>query len=396
MRRIILAILLLANSISYSQENDAGILATAMPWLDVNTNARTGALGDIGVVSSDFYRDGVYSQNPALLSMQGKYAGAGFSYMPWMTSMANGYSYTEMNAFSSISNNGSLAYRFQRFSSGDIYFTDNLGNLVSGNPVNFYHQLSYSHSFNNLSLGTGFKYIYSEWRETNPNISARNVAIDFGIIYKSSFDISKKSMIKYKAGGAIINFGPRVKYSNNDIYKQFIPTSLGLGAIIGPDFYLSDRMRLTMEVAYQVNKYLIPTPPVYARDNLTNAPVISEEGNYVISKGMDPDISPFRALYQSFYDAPGGFSEEIQELQHRLGAEVRLNFERSLYFAARIGRFREHELEGNRKYNTWGLGIGFYGFALDYKRIVTRNEYLDNTWALSMGFRTNFDQLFRF
>ncbi len=395
MKRTTFFILLLAGIVSYTQANNGGLLTPALPFLDINTNTRTGAMGEIGVVSSGFYRDGAYFQNPALLSNQGKHAGVDFSYMPWMMSLDRDISLMSINAFSSINNN-SLAYRYKRFSGTEFSYTDVFGNQVTDRPVEFIHQLTYSHSLNNLSLGLGIKYISSKWRESNPNISAQTVAFDIGIAYRNEFIVSEKTTVKYTAGGSIINFGPKVEYSNVDLQKNFIPTSLGLGAIIGPDFYLSDKMRLSMEVAYQLSKYLIPTPPVYAFDSVTNAPIIGDDGNFVILEGKDYDVSPFRALYQSFYDAPGGFNEEIQELRHQLGAEVRLNIYRSFYFATRIGRYIEHENKGNRKYNTWGLGVGIYGFAIDYKRIETSNESLDNTWALTMGFRTNFDQFFRF
>lgn len=114
-------------------------------------------------------------------------------------------------------------------------------------------------------------------------------------------------------------------------------------------------------------------------------------------KGKDPDISSFRALYQSFYDAPGGYKKELHEIIHKVGGEVRLNYENMLYIAIRLGRYMMHETKGNMKYNTQGIGIGVYGFTLDIKRMGANYKPIDETFGYTLGFRCNLDgELFRF
>ena len=103
-----------------------------------------------------------------------------------------------------------------------------------------------------------------------------------------------------------------------------------------------------------VNKLLVPTPPVYKKDEndlyLTDA-----NGNYIIEdgSGMDPNVSTVQGLIQSFYDAPGGFSEEFNEINWSLGAEYWYDQQ----FALRLGYFYENPNKGNRNHMTLGLGL---------------------------------------
>jgi coproporphyrinogen III oxidase-like Fe-S oxidoreductase len=95
---------------------------------------------------------------------------------------------------------------------------------------------------------------------------------------------------------------------------------------------------------------------------------------------------------QSFYDAPGGFREEMHEIMHKVGTEVRINYQNKLYAAIRMGRIMEHSTKGNRKFNTIGIGVGAFGFTLDGKFIIASAVTpLHNTYAITLGFCANLD-----
>ena len=247
----------------------------------------------------------------------------------------------------------------------------------------------HAHSFNrNLSIGLGLKYIKSDYGNvgTITGLESKPVntfALNIGTEYRSDFKISENSLLNYHIGGAISNFGPKVKRSSdpNEI-KNFIPTTLRIGFLINPDFYLTDKFRLNLDFAYQADKYLTPTSPIY-NDSMG------------IIKGKNPNISPFQALYQSFYDAPNGTKEELHEITHKLGTEVRINYDNQLYFAIRLGKTMIDKSKG-QGFNTKGFGLGIYGFTLDYKRINSKNSVLDKTWAISLGFQTRLDKMFHF
>jgi hypothetical protein len=72
--------------------------------------------------------------------------------------------------------------------------------------------------------------------------------------------------------------------------------------------------------AFDINKLMVPTPPIYARyDN--GQIIFDSNGNPVIEKGKDPNRSFLKGTFGSFTDAPYGFSEEMQELMLSFGLE---------------------------------------------------------------------------
>ncbi|MBN2348384.1 MAG: PorV/PorQ family protein [Bacteroidales bacterium] len=392
MKRILLLMLILINVYTYSQVIEINPVKTTLPFLELFPNARIGATGEIGAVSSSFYNDAGLIQNPALLAKNGRYAGGSFSYMPWLRNYIDEIFLIEGNAYFSINSKNSIGFALKYFSQGNIIIRNEFGDLANINrPRDLSGQISFSHIISeNWSLGLGLKYIYSKIGEgeltTGYTIKPLNTfAIDIGSEYYTGFAISENSMLNFNVGGVINNFGPRITYTDDpNISKSFIPAVLRIGVLINPDFYLAEDLRLNIDLAYQADKYLVPTPPVYDNTGTT------------IVQGKDPDISPFRALYQSFYDAPNGFAEEMHEIMHKIGSEVRMNYLNIIYFALRYGRYMEHVTKGNRKYDTFGIGIGLAGLSVDGKLIRTNNYYLDNTWAISIGYRTNLEELFKF
>lgn len=186
--------------------------------------------------------------------------------------------------------------------------------------------------------------------------------------------------LNYQVGGALTNFGPKVGYwVELDSLNNFIPTELSGGVLISPELRLNEKVKLNVNIAYQAGKLLVPTPPIY------------DYPSGEILDGFDPDISPYTALYRSFYDAPGGFREEIQEIIHKIGIETRISYNDRLYMALRFGRFMESWKKGNRKYNTLGISLGAYGFTLDGKLLIASNNLiLHKTFALTVGFQTSF------
>ena len=137
---------------------------------------------------------------------------------------------------------------------------------------------------------------------------------------------------------------------------------------------------------FDVNKLLVPTPPLYLKDTVTGNPVVDPAtGDYVIAYGMSDDISVVAGMLQSFYDAPGGFSEEMRELSLSFGAEYWYN----KVFAIRGGAFYEDKTKGNRKFFTLGAGLRYNVFGLDFSYLIpvdTRNNPLQNTLRFALTF----------
>jgi hypothetical protein len=188
-------------------------------------------------------------------------------------------------------------------------------------------------------------------------------------------------LIHINAGATLNNFGTKIRYSSNPVSeKQFLPTCLRIAVMVNPEWRLSEKVTLNGEFAYQMEKLLVPTQPIY------------NDSRDTIIKGRDPDVSVFTALYSSFYDAPGGFREEMHEIMHKIGTEFRLNASDKFYAAFRAGRLMEHKTKGYRQYTTLGMGLGFSGFSLDSKYIAgPENTGLNKTWAVTLGYCMNLD-----
>jgi hypothetical protein len=143
-----------------------------------------------------------------------------------------------------------------------------------------------------------------------------------------------------------------------------------------------NRISISLDLA----KLLVPTPPVYALDS-NNQIVIGSDGKKVIAKGKDPDVSVVKGMIQSFYDAPYGFKEEMQEINIALAAEYWYN----KLFSVRAGYFYESKYKGNRQFFTLGAGLRYNVFGLDFSYLipVKSNNPLQNTLQFTLLF--NFD-----
>jgi glycosyltransferase involved in cell wall biosynthesis len=139
--------------------------------------------------------------------------------------------------------------------------------------------------------------------------------------------------------------------------------------------------RLT--IAIDFNKLLVPTPPIYASDSSGN-PIPGE-----ITKGKDPNVSPVTGIIQSFYDAPYGTKEELEEWTISPALEYWYN----KLFSIRAGYFWESKYKGNRQFFTVGAGLRYNVFGLDFSYLipVRANNPLMNTMQFTLLF--NFDKV---
>jgi len=365
---IILYCLMIISLKSFSQSYDLAIL-------DINTSARLYGFGEVGVVSSPFYKNtGVY-QNPALISNYSRSAGINFTYEPWLRKLSDNMNLYSFDGFYSIDSLNALGFCLSYFDLGTIIVMDEFGEYIGEDkPSELYFKMGYTNSFNKfISGGVALKYFKSDIAPAGATFAndVNSFALDLGFSYKKVYSLNSISFLHTNAGLAITNLGPKVEYTDNN--KSFIPTKLLLGAFINPDIGINDKYRISIELGYQMEKLLVP----------------SDENS---------DLSSFEALYVSFTDAPGGFEEELDEIRHKFGSELRLSIFDYGYVAFRHGRSVESELKGNRNYQTFGYGMGAFGFMLDFMHIVADSDSpLNKTWAFSFGFQANLDkELFKF
>jgi hypothetical protein len=366
-----LFILFFATIVSAQTTNKLNVVTTAVPFLRISPDARTGGMGDLSVATSPDANSGFY--NLAKIPFNESQGGVGVTYTPWLkdlglndvylASLAGYYKFDENQAI-----NASVRY----FSLGNIQFTDNLGNdLNSFRPKEFGIDLGYSRKLSDkVGIGVGLKYIYSNLAGgaavNGSNYKAGTaVAGDLGFYYEGKNDIGTG----WAFGAALTNLGSKIAYTDNADQKDFIPANLGFGTTYTKVFDEQNKISFGVDV----NKLLVPTPPA--------DPATQQQLDDYRKQGV------VNSWFSSFSDAPGGFSEEMKEFQISIGGEYWYNNQ----FALRTGYFWEDATKGNRKYFTMGIGIKYNIFGLNFSYLipsgsgVNRNP-LSNTLRFSLLF----------
>jgi hypothetical protein len=275
------------------------------------------------------------------------------------------------------------------FSLGNITFTNETGQVTQNyKPNEFSVDAAYAYKFTNtLSGAVSFRYVYSNltggvYVGGAQSKAGQSGAADISLYYQKPIQVKKLSTI-FAFGLNISNIGAKISYTEN-IEKDFIPTNLRLGAAYTMNFDKNNSLAIMVDL----NKLLVPTPPVYELDS-TGKYILDPSGNKIILRGKDPDVGVVRGMLQSFYDAPGGFKEELKEINYGFGLE----YWYAKQFSIRAGYFNESKTKGNRKYLTVGAGLRYSVFGLDFAYLipVTQRNPLENTLRFSLLF--NFDKV---
>lgn len=365
------------------REQSINTITTAVPFLMIAPDARGGALGDAGVASSP----DAFSMhwNPAKYAFIDKQMGFSLSFSPWLRKLVNDIYLGYLTGYYKIDDRQTVAMSLRYFSLGEILFTDEIGN-----PLNYYQPYefaldgTYARKFSEKwSGGIAGRFIYSNLTqgqyvggaESSAGIS---VAADVSVYYQTPVELGDIDGT-FAWGMNISNIGAKISYSQTNIKKDFIPTNFR----IGPSLTINIDEYNTMSFMLDINKLLVPTPPIYLRD--TNGQfVVGPDGERVIESGMDPEVSVVQGMIQSWYDAPDGFSEELREFSFGGGIEYWYN----KLFAIRGGFFYEDKTKGNRKFFTLGAGLKYNVFGIDFAYLIPLEQQnpLENTLRFSLIF----------
>ena len=358
------------------------VVTTAVPFLRISPDARTGGMGDVGIATTPDANSSFVNQ--AKIPFAISKAGIGVTYTPWLkgldlndvylASLAGYYKLDETQAIS-----GSLRY----FSLGNIQFTDALGNdLNLFRPREFAIDLGYSRKLSSkLGLGIAVRYINSNLAGSNTYNgqsykAGSSVAADLSVFHDGTAGKTSGSGLNW--GVVLSNLGAKISYTNDATQKDFIPANLGIGVAYVKQIDATNKITFGLDL----NKLLVPTPPVLSTTSGGGGTTADSVAiaNYH-SKGV------VSSWFSSFGDAPGGFSEEIREVTVSAGVEYMYNNQ----FALRAGYFYEDATKGNRKYFTLGAGLNYNMFGLNFSYLIpsqngiNRNP-LSNTLRFSLLF----------
>ena len=368
-----------------------GPIETALTSLSINANPRSGGIADIGVVSSNFYSDRSTTDNPGIFFNGDQKVTTNLSFLPLQSPFINDIYFLQFGAAYSINKKNIISIGTKYFSLGNVTFTDIVGNVTGeSKPYEFIQDVRITHAFSDYwSAGITAKYFISNLREGlyiqgSESKPVNSFAVDLGVEYENKSSLNKDLDLNYSLGAAIMNFGPRVRYGGPGSQKEFISTQFQFGFLLGPQFKLSSISNLNIDFAYQLEKQLVPSTPIYLWDY--NGPVLDDNGNLIIESGKDPDISPFRALYQSFYDAPEG-TKEIDEFVHRTGLEVRWTKNDTYFLAFRLGNIYGHSKTEKVRLTTMGIGFGVAWFSINCRSIIGDSPYIHYRNSIGIGIR---------
>ena len=334
-------------------------------------DARAAGMGDVGAatdpdVNSQFW-------NPAKYPFCISRAGIALNYTPWLRLLVNDIDLAYVAGYYRIGDYSAVSGSLRYFSLGEVY-TSMDENAMTVKPYEMSLDVAYSMMLSeHFSLAAAIRWIYSDLRYNYEEDSkpASAFAADLAMYYNNYFNIGSREC-QLGLGLNISNVGSKISYYGDD-RSQFLPANLRLGMslLIPVDEY--NRFAISADA----NKLLVPTVPVQEEGESSadyQARIIEEYSN----------VSSISGIFKSFGDAPGGFKEELQEIQWSVGAEYVYHDQ----FSLRAGYHHESANKGNRKYFTVGGGFRMNVFSLDVGYVIStaQSNPLDQTLRFSLTF----------
>jgi hypothetical protein len=352
-------------------------ITTAMPFLVISPDARSGAMGDVGVALSPDANSSYW--NPAKLANLNSNSSIAVSYSPWLRKLVSDINLAYLSYAKKLDDRNSLGLSLRYFNFGSIsLYDENAVSQGTYHPNQFSLDGSFARSFGeNFSMGLTLRYIHSSLLDgsvlgSQQANAANSLAADVSLFSSNQTnEFGNDAILAF--GLNISNIGTKIRYYK-DGPQYFLPANLKLG--MANTLFIDDLNKLTF--ALDANKLLVPSPPL--RDS---------DGNII--KGVDDNRSFLSGIFGSFSDAPGGFKEELQEISYSSGLEYWYNDQ----FALRTGYFYENPNKGNRQYLTLGFGLKYSDFNLDMSYIAANQDKspLANTLRFSVSYNfgsTNF------
>ncbi len=357
-------------------------ITTAVPFLRISPDARAGGMGDVGIATEADANAQYW--NIGKMPFAPKQYGISVTYTPWLKELVPDIALYYVSGYAKFGqeNNQAISGSLRYFNLGDINYTDlDAKPLGTGKPREFSLDLGYSRRFSPyLSAGISLRYIHSAI--ANGLAAGQNgtdyqpgnaIGADVGFYYTRTKEIDGPRSRTFSAGVVASNVGSKISYSSTR--NDFIPINLGLG--VANTWQIDEYNKFT--AALDVNKLMVPTPQY-------------KDSNGVVTSYLPSDKTVVSGIFSSFGDAPGGFSEELREVQVSLGAEYWYQNQ----FGLRAGYFYEDKTKGDRKYFTVGGSARYNIFTLNFSYLIpsnsgiTRNP-LSNTLRFSLLFE--FDKI---
>jgi hypothetical protein len=389
----------LTNQQDRARDIQLNTITTAVPFLLIAPDSRAGALGDAGVALSPDANS--MHWNPAKMAFGDDEYEIALSYSPWLRALVPDMNLAYLSGYKRMNDKQAFGAALRFFTLGNITFTDEFGSVLRDfKPSEVSLDVGFAQKFGpRFSGGLAGRFVNSNLTGGTAVGGAnskpgRTVAVDVSVFYTNDdIELGDKDAI-VNVGMNVSNIGAKMAYTET-AQRDFIPTNLKLGTAVS--VLLDDFNTLTM--LFDVNKLLVPTPPVYLKED--GLFVTDDEGNYIVALGRDPNVGVAAGIFNSFVDAPGVpivdadgnitgaeagsvFREELREFNLSGGLE----YVYANQFAFRAGYFYEHFSKGNRQFVSMGAGLRYSVFSIDMSYLIstTQNNPLANTLRFTLGF----------
>ncbi len=370
---LLLPTLILAQEIPNKQLNP---VLTGVPSLTITPDSRAGGMGDVGAATTPDINSQYW--NPAKYAFMESPVGVSLSYTPWLRRLVNDINLGYLAGYWKFDELQSISASFRYFSLGEIKLIGDTPGADYGiaHPNELALDIAYSRLLSEkLSAAVAFRYIRSDLNNGitgfgDPLYPGNAVAADVAAYYRTPIEMTNADGT-LAFGLNISNIGSKISYDQN-LTSLFIPTTMRLGGSF--EYPMDDYNKISFNA--DVSKLLAPTPVVK----------MEGESDTDFEKRRDEyqQTGPIAGIFKSFNDAPGGMKEELQEIMWSAGAEYTYNNQ----FFVRAGYFNEHQLKGNRKFFSAGVGFKMNVFQLDaaYLISVAQSNPLDGTIRFTLGF----------
>lgn len=347
---------------------------TSVTSQTIAPDARAAGLGDAGAATDP----DVVSQywNPAKYPFTISRAGVALNYTPWLRQLVSDMDLAYLAGYYRIGDYSAVSASLRYFSLGEVFLStgESGGDNMTINPYEMSMDVAYSLMLSEkFSIAAAVRWIYSDLtydytQDTSPGSA---FAVDLAAYYQNYLNIGAREC-QLGLGLNISNIGSKISFGG-DNNSEFIPTNLRLGASLMVPIDEYNRFTITADA----NKLLVPTYPKQNEGEST------EDYQQRVQKDYY-DVSSISGIFKSFGDAPGGFKEELQEIQWSVGAEYIYHDQ----FAVRAGYHNESENKGNRKYFTVGAGFKMSVFSLDAAYVIAtaKSNPLDQTLRFTLSF----------
>jgi len=339
-------------------------------------DARAAGMGDVGVATDPDVNSQYW--NPAKYPFCISRAGVSLNYTPWLRQLVSDMDLAYLSGYYRIGDYSAVSASLRYFSLGEV-MTEYNGETgessgMTINPYEMSFDVAYSLMLSEkFSLAAAVRWIYSDltYDYTDDTSPGSAFAADIACYYNDYINIGAREC-QLGIGLNISNIGSKISFGGSED-SEFIPTNMRLGfALMVP---IDEFNRFT--IAADANKLLVPTYPKLEDGESSEAYDQRVQKEYY-------DVSSISGIFKSFGDAPGGFKEELQEINWSVGAEYVYNDK----FTLRAGYHHESENKGNRKYFTVGAGFRMSAFSLDcgYVIATAKSNPLDQTLRFTLGF----------